>query len=404
MNFYQRKGAWKVYMLVAGVLTMIVVMLYTSFLATNLRIGERNKVELLVKAYEDLAKDMDDVNRDVTFSSDIIERNRTIPLIMLNEQTNEVTAQNFPNVVNENDIWLELEKIRKNGGQPIIFEGEGTRQSVYYKESTLLTYITYFPYVILLFLLAFMGMGYLGLSSARQAEQNRVWVGMAKETAHQLGTPISAIVAWIEHLRGMSEDKPDQLEILDELTNDVARLDLIADRFSKIGSAPNLESKDIYRELEKAKIYMQRRASRRVKFQFPDVGSEPKYVNINAPLFNWVMENLLRNALDAMDGEGLIKAEVYEDHGMVAIDVSDTGKGIPSSKQKTVFQPGFTTKKRGWGLGLSLAKRIIEEYHEGKIFVKHSEQNHGTTFTIKLPKGEEKTKPVEQLQKSKQFS
>ena len=249
-----------------------------------------------------------------------------------------------------------------------------------------------------------MGMGYLGLSSARQAEQNRVWVGMAKETAHQLGTPISAIVAWIEHLRGMSINRPDQLEILDELTNDVARLDLIADRFSKIGSAPNLEAKDIYKELDKARIYMQRRASRRVKFQFPETGAEKKYVNINAPLFNWVMENLLRNALDAMDGEGLIKADVYEDHEMVCIDISDTGKGIPSSKQKMVFQPGFTTKKRGWGLGLSLAKRIIEEYHEGKIFVKQSEQNQGTIFTIKLPKGEKVEPPSTKLENSKQYT
>jgi len=370
---------------VAGLLTMIVVMLYTSFLAKNLRIGENNSVKLLVQAYQDLAKD-DDLERDVTFSSDVIERNRTIPLIMVNENSGDMEAHNFPGLTSPDEMKAALEKIRASGAEPIIFEAAGTRQSVYYKESRLVQYIAYFPYVILSLLLVFMGMGYLGLSASRAAEQDRVWVGMAKETAHQLGTPISAIIAWIEHLRALSEDNPEQLEILDELTDDVGRLDLIADRFSKIGSAPVLESLNIYDELDKTKVYMQRRASRRVNFEFPDAATvEPIAVDLNAPLFNWVIENLLRNALDAMDGKGLIKAVVSKESNMVVIEISDTGKGIPSSKQKTVFQPGYTTKKRGWGLGLSLAKRIIEEYHMGRIYVKKSEPEVGTTFTIKLP-------------------
>jgi signal transduction histidine kinase len=402
MSLYNDRGTLKLYAAVVGVLIMVVlVIVYSSYLASNLRVGERNKVHLLAKAFEDLNRDIDNIDRDVTISAEIIEENKTIPVILVDERSDEIIQWiNFENATSEASIRKELDKIRNSGAKGIVFEGHGYQQTVYYKESTLLSYITYFPYFILLVLLIFMGVGYLSVTSARQAEQNRVWVGMAKETAHQLGTPISAIVAWIEHLRTMSEDNPEQLEILDELTDDVGRLDLIADRFSKIGSAPNLEPRNIYEELEKAKTYMARRASRRVRFEFPGTDLAPKYVNINAPLFNWVMENLLRNALDAMDGEGLIKAEVSEDHDMIVIDVSDTGKGIPSSKQKTVFQPGFTTKKRGWGLGLSLAKRIVEEYHQGKIYVKQSEHNIGTTFTIKLPKGDYKKSTIAKAKKT----
>lgn len=375
--------------MVVGVLIMVVLVIaYSSYLAAKLRASERERVELLAKAYEDLFKDPENLDRDVTLATEIIEANKTIPVILVDAETNIIQQwNNFPGAKNEMSIQKELDKILSDGNKGIVFEGPGYRSRMFYKGSVLNTYITYFPYFILLVLLSFMGIGYVSVTSARQAEQNRVWVGMAKETAHQLGTPISAIVAWIEHLKVMSEGNPDNLEILSELENDVGRLDLIADRFSKIGSAPKLESRDIVQELYNTSLYMQRRASRKVKFEFPPTGSEVIYTNINAPLFNWVVENLLRNALDAMDGEGLIKAEVTKDHNMVQIDISDTGKGIPSSKQKLVFKPGFTTKKRGWGLGLSLAKRIIEEYHAGKIYVSKSEPGMGTTFTIKLPLG-----------------
>ncbi len=386
MEIYQSRSAWKLYAMVIGVLIMVVLVIwYSSFLAKNLREGERERVELLAKAYEDLFKDPENMDRDVTLATEIIEANKTIPVIIVDDTGEFLDAKNFPKAKSFSDIQNELYKIKAAGIQGIVFEGPGFRRSIYYKGSVLNTYITYFPYFILLVLLTFMGIGYLSVTSARQAEQNRVWVGMAKETAHQLGTPISAIVAWIEHLKAMSEDDPEQKEILAELENDVGRLDLIADRFSKIGSAPSLESKNIIEELYKVSQYMKRRASRKVRFEFPDLATEAVYADINAPLFNWVIENLLRNALDAMDGEGLIRAEVHREHQMVHIDISDTGKGIPSSKTKLVFKPGFTTKKRGWGLGLSLARRIIEEYHGGRIFVKKSEANVGTTFTIKLP-------------------
>ncbi|MEM6378083.1 MAG: HAMP domain-containing sensor histidine kinase, partial [Bacteroidota bacterium] len=270
---------------------------------------------------------------------------------------------------------------------PEPFEVVNYGAEIYYKNPLILTQLQYFPIIQLLLIAFFIVFGYMTFSSARRAEQNRVWVGMAKETAHQLGTPISGIVAWIEHLRLLREDDEEVGEILDELGNDVKRLDLIADRFSKIGSEPKLETVNIFDELESSRAYMQRRAPRKVIFNFPDPHSNPLKVNINSHLFNWVIENLLRNALDAMGPKGSISAEVSEEANFVNIDLSDTGKGIPPSKFKAVFQPGFTTKKRGWGLGLSLAKRIVEEYHSGKIFVKKSEENIGTTFRIKLPKG-----------------
>ena len=370
-------------MVIAAAIIMVIVMIYTTYLTSSIEEGERNKVELLAKAYVEIANN-DDPNQNVTIPLEIIEASKTIPRITVNDNQ-DIEWVNFGDNYTEEDIREIVDQQIKQGVEPIVFEAYGITQKIYIRQSRLARLIGYFPLAMLLMLASFMGFGYVMVSSSRKAEQNQVWVGMAKETAHQLGTPISAIVAWIEHLKADERLGPEQLEILDELTNDVGRLELIADRFSKIGSSPKLEKLDIYHQLSQSKDYMQKRASRKVAFDFPSPTSAPLYVNINAHLFNWVVENLLRNSLDAMDGEGLIKAEVKEEEQFVTIDISDTGKGIPSAQQKRVFQPGFTTKKRGWGLGLSLAKRIIENYHEGKIFVKKSEPNGGTTFTIKLP-------------------
>ncbi len=390
MKFLADRPDRKTYASIFGILIMVMLVIwYSSFLARNLRNGERERVELLAKAFADILKDGDNPDRDVSLASDIIEANKTIPLILTDEETGEVMeAINFPEAKSMDEIAEELERIKSKGIKGITYSGPGYRRSIFYKESELFRYMTYFPYFILFVLLTFMGIGYVSVTSARQAEQNRVWVGLAKETAHQLGTPISAIVAWIEHLRGLSQNDPAKLDILGELENDVDRLDLIADRFSKIGSAPKLVSANVYHELLKTKVYMERRAPRRVKFDFPDRDSAPMYISINSHLFNWVMENLIRNSLDAMEGEGTISVEVDKQGSFVCINVSDSGKGIPQGLQKKVFTPGFTTKKRGWGLGLSLARRIIEEYHGGKIFVKESSAEKGTTFSIKLPAGE----------------
>ena len=269
------------------------------------------------------------------------------------------------------------------GKEPKI--GRDYFSKIYYFNTPLLKKIQLFPIAQISLVGLFIALGYFLFSSARTSEQNRIWAGMAKETAHQLGTPISAIIGWIENLKLISEDSPDKMEIVSELSNDVKRLELIADRFSKIGSTPELEIINLYEELDECKNYMMRRSPKRVKFHFPDERSTAKYVLINKHLFDWVIENLIRNALDAMDREGKISATVYNENNYVCIDLSDTGKGMPASLKKKVFEPGFSTKQRGWGLGLSLSKRIIKDYHKGKIYVKSSKLNEGTTFTIKLP-------------------
>ncbi len=385
MDIYARKSRLKLYLGIAGLIIVTISMFYTNYLTTKLADEERKKVALYLRAMEDLS-DTDDEDAqycDFTLHFQILQSNTTIPVMVVNDRGGIDDFINIKGDTGTLALQKEVERMKEEGFEPI----EGFAYSIYYKESTLLTQLRYFPLVQLILIAAFVGFGYMGFNSARRAEQNRVWVGMAKETAHQLGTPISAIVAWIEHLKLIREQDGEVLEVAGELRNDVSRLELIADRFSKIGSAPKLEEVNVYEELDRCRAYMQRRASRKVAFEFPGPGEqEAKTIRINPHLFDWVVENLLRNALDAMEGTGKISAEVYEDKDFVYIDISDTGKGIPAGKFKTVFQPGFTTKKRGWGLGLSLAKRIVEDYHSGKIFVKRSEEGKGTTFTIQLPK------------------
>lgn len=383
MDIYTRKSRWKLYLAIAGLIILLISIFYTNYLAQNLAAGERKEAQLLAQAWESISTA--DLEKDVTFQSEIIKSNNNIPAIVVNMRGKIDYAVNFGGDKNENIPFLEKElaQIKESGPAPIVIPDNYV---IYYKQSRILTLLTYFPVLQLILLGTFILIGYLLFSSARRSEQNQVWAGMAKETAHQLGTPISAIVGWIEHLRVTKEDDEEVQDVLQELDKDVGRLDLIADRFSKIGSAPELEKSNIYDHLEEIRTYMERRASRKITFDFPNQDEKPLYIKANAHLFAWVLENLLRNALDAMDGKGTISAEVYEEKGYVNIDISDTGKGIPAKNFKTIFQPGFTTKKRGWGLGLSLAKRIIETYHSGKIFVKSSVSNQKTTFTIKLPK------------------
>ncbi len=380
MDIYSRKSRWKFYLLLAGLVILTISMVYTNYIANRLIEGERNKVELYTKAIENFFKNPD-LNAEFGLESEIMTDHK-IPVILVDDAGNINASENFPK---DADLEKELEEIRESGTPPI--EGSGYARYVYYKHTWLLTLLTYFPIIQVLLLTIFVLIGYMLFSSARRSEQNQVWVGMAKETAHQLGTPITAIVGWIEYLRSTNSENEANMNVVNELEKDVERLNLIADRFSKIGSAPELTPINIFDELEKAHDYMAKRAPRKVVFDFPK--AEETYelpVKVNSHLFQWVIENLLRNALDAMDGTGQISAKVVEEKDFVSIDITDTGKGIPPSKLKTVFEPGFTTKKRGWGLGLSLAKRIIKSYHSGRIFVKKSVLNEGTTFTIKLPK------------------
>ena len=386
MNIYTRQSRWKLILAIAGAIIVAISLLYTHYLASRMADQERTSARHVSYAYEKLATlDINSVdNGDYTLHNNIFTSNNTIPVILTDENDAVVGAKNYGKN-DENIPFLTARKeLIRTEGKNVIDLGLGT---LYYEESTMLRQLRFFPYIQLSLITAFILFGYFSFNSARKAEQNRVWAGMAKETAHQLGTPISAIVAWIEHLKLLREEDNEVQEVLNELVTDVDRLNLIADRFSKIGSAPKLEYIDVFDELKKCKNYMQRRASRKVEFKFPDQEHPPLSVKINPPLFDWVIENLLRNALDAMSGKGKISADVYDDKDYVYVDLSDTGKGIPTNKFKTIFQPGYTTKKRGWGLGLSLAKRIIEQYHSGKIFVKSSVEGQGTTFTIQLPKG-----------------
>lgn len=400
MEINSERSHWKIYLALAAAVILLISLFYTGYLAQRLREGERNKALLLFNAYEDIfgqanpdATDIElgaDLEKDLTLPLSILEANKDIPMMVANEAGEVLYATNFGNGLDSNQTFLreKLISLRKKGPEPTPIPG--TDQYLYYQNSRLHELLTYFPFLQLLLLAAFIGVGYVSINNARRAEQNRVWVGMAKETAHQLGTPISAIIGWIEHLREGSMHSPERLEILSEMQNDVARLDLIADRFSKIGSAPSLEPVDIYAQMRELTTYFRRRAPRKIVFEEPAPPSKILYVNINPPLFNWVIENIMRNAIDAMEeGKGTIAWKIHDMEGHVEIDISDTGKGIPSSKLKTVFEPGFTTKTRGWGLGLSLAKRIIDNYHKGRIFVRHSKIGEGTTFAIILPKGKQ---------------
>lgn len=377
-----KESRWKYYVTFAGILVMGLSMIYVSYLAKKLEIGERSSVELYVKAQEALAKTGNDINKDVTFESQAIEANKT-PIIATDENDQVTWGRNYGPLKDEDKEFLSrrLVKLKKQGIQPIKSE----LNNVYFENSRVLRWLKLFPYIQLMLLMGFLMIGLIGFSASQREQQNRVWVGMAKETAHQLGTPIGAIVAWVENLKLLSYNEPDKMELLDELRSDVTRLELIAERFSKIGSKPKLEKINLNEQLDQCRNYMEKRASKKVKFDFPPVHEEPHFAMINPPLFDWVMENLMRNSLDAMDGTGTIKAEIYKENDYLCIDLSDTGKGMAGSQYKQVFEPGYTTKKRGWGLGLSLARRIIENYHRGKIFVKKSVIGSGTTFSVKLP-------------------
>ncbi|MBP7644129.1 MAG: HAMP domain-containing histidine kinase [Saprospiraceae bacterium] len=382
-DIYQQRSYWKAILAIFGGIILIITVLYSNYLAKNLINNEQKNAKLYTSALEFSLNDKN-MDNDVSLSMQITSE---FPLPCIIEyEGGQREAWNFDDsgqpITDENFIKDKIAAFLKSGQTPI--SGELTNLKVYYFNSKLLQYIKFYPLVQILLIGSYMGLGYFLFNSSRKAEQNRVWAGMAKETAHQLGTPISAIMGWIDHMRSMTEDNGDYGEVLYELEKDVDRLNLVADRFSKIGSSPELKSVDLNMQLEDVLKYMERRASRKVTFDPLQTTEKTHFAMINEHLFQWVVENLIRNALDAMDGKGHLKVAIYDAEGFVCIDVTDSGKGIPPGKFKTVFQPGYSTKQRGWGLGLSLAKRIIENYHNGKIFVKASKPGEGTTFTIKL--------------------
>lgn len=384
MNFYERRSRWKLILLFSATLIIITTLWYTNRLAGQLAREETQKVEQIANVYKYIATATD--IQDYGFYLQLIQSNKTVPIISTDNAGNVVAFLNIDSAkVAANPDYLKKElRDMKNFADPIAMEvGNGKYQYIYYKHSGLYTELLYYPYAQLIIIILFLTIAYTLFNTARRAEQNRVWVGMAKETAHQLGTPISSLSAWVDYLHE-SESTGSRKHILDEMDKDVKRLELIADRFSKVGSLPDLSERDLISELEATIDYIKRRASKKVNFTFSHA-EDVIPVKINPTLFNWVTENILKNALDAMEGSGDIHVQVEQQHKHILIDISDTGKGIPKSKFKTVFEPGYSTKKRGWGLGLTLARRITENYHKGKLFVKSSAAGKGTTFRIILP-------------------
>jgi signal transduction histidine kinase len=384
MNHYTFYNRFRIALLIAALLIVITSLWYTNLLAKKLSAEERNRMEQLANTYEHLNTAGDNI--DIGFIINIIQRNKTIPLILTDEKKQIQGCKNFPtkDSADIKKMEIELMKMRAEQDSIPIFANGKVVQYIFYKDSTLLTELKYFPIIQILIIIVFLIVAYVAFFSSQRSLQNQLWVGMAKETAHQIATPLSSITAWVDYLKESDEQLKNNNAIV-EMENDITRLEIITQRFSKIGSAPELEMEIIFGLVERSMNYMKRRASSKIEFNLINQLPENFQTKINTPLIEWVMENLLRNALDAMeDGKGSITIHLSEQNNKCIIDVTDTGKGISSDKFKTVFKPGYSTKKRGWGLGLALCKRIVEEYHQGKIVVKNSEINNGTTFRIML--------------------
>ena len=355
---------------------------YSDFLSKKIEVEEREKINQWVEANKFIANAPP--NADLTLAIDIQQKNADIPIIWTNENDSIIDSRNIDtNQIRSSKNFLEskLQEF-KSAHPPIVLELNKkpyVADKYYYGDSKLLTQIRYFPIVQLLIIALFIFITIYSISVRNKSTQNQVWAGMAKETAHQLGTPITSLQGWVE----MHKELYGNSTISDEMEKDVNRLKLISDRFGKIGSIPKLEEHDIIGQIEKMVAYIKRRSTEKVSFILEKPEGE-LLVKISGPLFDWVIENLLKNALDAINGKGTIRLRIKKLSEKVLIDVSDTGKGISKDNTRKVFKPGFTTKKRGWGLGLSLAKRIIEQYHGGQLFIKSSEIGKGTTFRIVL--------------------
>lgn len=380
-KIYEFSRHFKLIFIVVGATIVIISTLFTNKLAQNLALEEQKKIEIWAEATRQLiSSENNSISSD--FLLKILEGNTTIPVIIVDENDKMILARNFNEPKNNIDEFYQKEILKLKGNRtPIEIKfDDATSQFIYYQDSLLLKQLYYFPYIQLGVIIVFLLIAFFAFSSTKKEEQNRVWVGLSKETAHQLGTPISSLLAWVDLLNARNEN--DQL--INEMAKDVNRLSIIAERFSKIGSAPDLQLVSLNETIGDAVQYMINRSSQKVAFSCHFSDPNPLFVKLNVPLFEWVIENLCKNAIDAMDGSGKIEIKVFQKDKEVHIDLTDNGKGIERTKFKTIFNPGFTTKKRGWGLGLSLAKRIIEEYHGGRIYVKQSEMNKGTTFRISL--------------------
>lgn len=404
MNIYDIRKYGTALFLAISVGVVAYFLYVSNNLVEDLAAQERERMQIWADATKQLA-DISSLPGDdaaqaenIDFLFSIIQRNHNIPVILTDDDGNILDHRNFdlPEPIDSadtyyispvNELYLRHKLADLAGRHNVIhiIISADNLQHLYYDDSKLLRRLSYYPYVQLLVMLAFIAVVYFAVSSTKRAEQNKVWVGLSKETAHQLGTPISSLMAWTEILKDTGADP----EMVGEMNKDVNRLSTIASRFSKIGSQPQMERDDLNEVVFRAASYMKTRISSRINLSV-ELCDTPLPVSLSAPLLEWVMENLIKNAVDAMEGTGSIIVATSAAGGKARVTVTDTGKGIPRKNQKTVFNPGFTTKKRGWGLGLTLAKRIVEQYHKGRIFVAWSEPGKGTSFEIDLPIAETK--------------
>lgn len=386
MNIYTRKQRWKLALLMVAVSIGVASMWYTNDLVAKLSQQEMNNVKIWAKTLEQTGNNLSDVG-DQTIALDVLQ-NSTIPRILTNEHDEVISSANVDETRLKNDsVWRNqlLDQMRAEK-EPIVIEikigEERFKNIIYYSDSLIIKQLRSYPYFQLGVISLFLLVSYLAFSSSRNAEQNQVWVGMAKETAHQLGTPLSSLMAWVEYLKSKNVNDT----ATHEIEKDIIRLNTISERFSKIGSTPVLKKENVGQVVDNSIQYFAPRTSSKVSFTLQQPTTHEVMAPMNIPLFEWVLENLFKNAVDAMEGQGSLTVTITDQSQFVYIDVTDTGKGISKSKHQTVFKPGYTSKSRGWGLGLSLSKRIVEEYHGGKIFVKSSELKKGTTFRIVLSK------------------
>lgn len=382
MSFFKnvRLRNWFGYIL--ALIVALFIIIFSNSKVEELKEEESVKISNYAKTLELLNTETDIPPKTQFFLVQLIEQNTTIPVILVDEKGNYIDSKNVSKKIISDSLKLkeELHEMAESY-YPILIKLPFGNQYVYYKNSVLLTQLGYYPIVLIILVTLFVWFTYWYFKTVKKTEQSLLWAGMAKETAHQIGTPLSSIMGWLEILK---TEEIDQKPIIN-IEKDVHRLQNITDRFSKIGSTPSLKKEDIVEISEQAFMYLKRRMSKQIGFEF-QAPEYPVYVSLNNILYSWVIENLIKNSADAMKGEGKIKLQIHDNKKNIFIDISDEGSGIESKNVKKIFKPGFTTKKRGWGLGLSLARRIIEDYHYGKIFVQNTEINKGTTFRITLKK------------------
>ena len=378
-NIYDARQKGKLIFLLISVLLIGGVLYVSNDLVEDLSIEERKKMEIWAEATRELASDKTEMSMELILK--VIQSNTSIPAIIVDDtgEINQYLNLNLPETDTEKYLQEKLEQLKSKSNLIEINLGDEEKQYLYYDDSILLKRLSLYPYVQLGVMVLFVLIVYFALISTKKAEQNKVWVGLSKETAHQLGTPISSLMAWMDLLESSGVDS----SLLSDMNKDVNRLSVIAERFSKIGSKPEMELIYVNEVLENATEYMRRRVSDKVLIT-THLPSDAEGAMVCLSLFEWVIENLCKNAVDAMNGEGRIDVYMTSEKQQIYIDIKDTGKGIARKNFKTVFNPGYTTKKRGWGLGLTMAKRIIEDYHAGRIYVKDSEVGKGTTFRIEL--------------------